>query len=88
MPRPGHVSPTCEAVYYNECDETPHKLLLCPVDVSFEADALDAGCPFRMIESFDKVRGDPHPDPNPNPGHSPNPSGYLNRDRNPNPTLR
>ena len=83
----GHASPTCEAVYYNECDETPHTLLLCPVDVSFEEDALEAGCSFRVIESFDKVRGDPNPNPNPNPNPSPNPSTYLNRNPNPNPTL-
>ena len=52
-----HASPSCEAVYYNECDETPHRLLLCPVDVSFAEAALAAGCSFRKIESFDKVSG-------------------------------
>ena len=51
------ASTSCEAVYYNECDETPHKLLLCPVGVSFPEEARAPACPYRVIEAFDKVSG-------------------------------
>ena len=48
---------TCEAVYYNECDEPPYPLYLCPLTLSYADDAATPGCPFLKIESFDRVEG-------------------------------